>query len=161
MGKDGVLKIGDWDEWLYCVVKGFDKLMINVIVGICNMLVYGGQVVLIDVEMSCVVGYMVSGGKVKDMNKFYSLLNICSGEQVVQECCQECYVIGKEGVLKLGDMEVWKLCLKNGVVLFVKLVIGGYNGMLVCGGLVNLSDVEVCVVVEYMVGLIGKFGVKK
>lgn len=160
-GKDGAPKIGDRDEWSHRAAKGLDKLTTNAIAGIRNMPAHGGQAALTDVEMSRAVGYMVSGGKAKDTNKPYSSPNTRSGEQVVQERCQECHATGKEGAPKLGDMEAWKPRLKNGVAPLVKSAIGGHNGMPARGGLANLSDVEVRAAVEYMVGLTGKSGAKK
>lgn len=154
-GKDGAPKLDDRAAWAQRAAKGLDKLTKNAIEGVRNMPAHGGQAALTDLEMSRAVGYMVSGGKAADTNKPYSSPKTRSGDQVVQERCQECHVSGKNGAPKLGDMEAWKPRLKNGVEPLIKSAIGGHNGMPARGGLANLSDAEVKAAVEFMIGQTG------
>jgi cytochrome c5 len=160
-GKDGAPKIGDQSAWAQRASKGLDKLTANAITGVRNMPAHGGQASLSDLEMSRAVGYLVSGGNAADTNKVYSSSNLRSGDQVVQERCQECHVAGKNGAPKLGDMAGWKPRLVNGVQPLVKSAISGHNGMPARGGLNNLSDAEIKSAVEYMVSLTGGAQSKK
>jgi cytochrome c5 len=160
-GIDGAPKIGDQAAWAQRASKGLDKLTANSITGVRGMPAHGGQASLSDLEMSRAVGYMVSGGNAADTNKVYSSPNLRSGDQVVQERCQECHNSGKSGAPKLGDMEAWKPRLVNGVQPLVKSAISGHNGMPARGGLANLSDAEIKSAVEYMVSLTGGAQPKK
>jgi len=160
-GKDGAPKLDDRAAWAQRASKGLDKLTKNAIEGVRNMPAHGGQAALTDLEMSRAVGYMVSGGKAVDTNKPYSSPKTRSGDQVVQERCQECHATGKNGAPKLGDMEAWKPRLKNGVEPLFKSAIGGHNGMPARGGLANLSDAEIKAAVEFMVGQTGGAAGKK
>ncbi len=154
-GKDGAPKLGDQAAWAQRAAKGLDKLTQNAITGVRNMPAHGGQAALSDVEMSRAVGYMVSSGHAADTNKAYSSPKTRSGDQVVQERCQECHATGKNGAPKLGDMNDWKPRLKNGVNPLVKSAISGHNAMPARGGLANLSDAEMKAAVEYMVSRTG------
>lgn len=160
-GKDGAPKIGDQAAWAQRAAKGLDKLTQNAITGVRNMPAHGGQAALSDIEMSRAVGYMVSGGNAADTNKAYASPTTRSGDQVVQERCQECHASGKNGAPKLGDMEAWKPRLTKGVPTLVKSAISGHNNMPARGGLANLSDAEMKAAVEYMIGLTGSTPVKK
>jgi len=160
-GKDGAPKLDDRAAWAQRAAKGLDKLTKNAIEGVRNMPAHGGQAALTDLEMSRAVGYMVSGGKAVDTNKPYSSPKTRSGDQVVQERCQECHASGKNGAPKLGDMEAWKPRLKNGVEPLIKSAIGGHNGMPARGGLANLSDAEMRAAVEFMIGQTGGAASKK
>ncbi|MCG2575474.1 c-type cytochrome [Dechloromonas sp. XY25] len=154
-GKDGAPKLGDQAAWAQRAAKGLDKLTQNAITGVRNMPAHGGQAALSDVEMSRAVGYMVSSGHAADTDKAYSSPKTRSGDQVVQERCQECHATGKNGAPKLGDMNDWKPRLKNGVNPLVKSAISGHNAMPARGGLANLSDAEMKAAVEYMVSRTG------
>lgn len=154
-GKDGAPKLGDQAAWAQRAAKGLDKLTQNAITGVRNMPAHGGQAALSDVEMSRAVGYMVSAGNSVDTNKAYSSPKTRTGDQVVQERCQECHASGKKGAPKLGDMNDWKPRLKNGVAPLVKSAIKGHNDMPARGGLANLSDAEMKAAVEYMVSRTG------
>ncbi|HLO64458.1 MAG TPA: c-type cytochrome [Azonexus sp.] len=154
-GKDGAPKLGDQSAWAQRAAKGLDKLTQNAITGVRNMPAHGGQAALSDVEMSRAVGYMVSSGHAADTDKAYSSPKTRSGDQVVQERCQECHATGKNGAPKLGDMNDWKPRLKNGVNPLVKSAISGHNAMPARGGLANLSDAEMKAAVEYMVSRTG------
>lgn len=154
-GKDGAPKLGDQAAWAQRAAKGLDKLTQNAITGVRNMPAHGGQAALSDVEMSRAVGYMVSAGNSVDTNKAYSSPKTRTGDQVVQERCQECHASGKSGAPKLGDMNDWKPRLKNGVAPLVKSAIKGHNDMPARGGLANLSDAEMKAAVEYMVSRTG------
>ncbi len=154
-GKDGAPKLDDKAAWAQRASKGLDKLTQNAITGVRNMPAHGGQAALSDLEMSRAVGYMVSSGHAADTNKAYSSPKTRSGDQVVQERCQECHVTGKNGAPKLGEMADWKPRLKNGVDPLVKSAISGHNAMPARGGLANLSDAEMKAAVEYMVSRAG------
>jgi cytochrome c5 len=154
-GKDGAPKIGDQAAWAQRASKGLDKLTQNAITGVRNMPAHGGQAALTDLEMTRAVGYMVSGGKATDATKVYKAEKSRTGEQVVQERCQECHVAGKLGAPKLGDMNDWKPRLKNGIDPLVKSAIGGHNSMPARGGMANLSDAEMKAAVEFMVSKTG------
>lgn len=154
-GKDGAPKLGDKAAWSQRAAKGLDKLTQNAITGVRNMPAHGGQAALSDIEMSRAVGYMVSSGHAVDTNKAYSSPKTRSGDQVVQERCQECHATGKNGAPKLGDMNDWKPRLKNGVDPLVKSAISGHNAMPARGGLANLSDAEMKAAVEFMVSRTG------
>lgn len=154
-GKDGAPKLGDKAAWAQRAAKGLDKLTQNAITGVRNMPAHGGQAALSDIEMSRAVGYMVSSGTAVDTDKAYSSPKTRSGDQVVQERCQECHATGKNGAPKLGDMNDWKPRLKNGVNPLVKSAISGHNAMPARGGLANLSDAEMKAAVEYMVSRTG------
>lgn len=160
-GKDGAPKIGDQAAWAQRAAKGLDKLTLNAITGVKNMPAHGGQAALTDLEMTRAVGYMVSGGKAADAKKAVKAEKSRSGQQVVQERCQECHASGKDGAPKLGDMNDWKPRLQNGVAPLVKSAIGGHNGMPARGGLANLSDAEIKAAVEFMVGKTGSSAVSK
>ena len=154
-GKDGAPKIDDRAAWAQRASKGLDKLTQNAITGVRNMPAHGGQAALSDIEMSRAVGYMVSAGHSADTNKVYSSPKTRSGDQVVQERCQECHATGKNGAPKLGDMNEWKPRLKNGVDPLIKSAINGHNAMPARGGLANLSDAEMKAAVEFMVSKTG------
>lgn len=154
-GKDGAPKLDDKAAWSQRAAKGLDKLTQNAITGVRNMPAHGGQAALSDIEMSRAVGYMVSSGHAADTNKAYSSPKTRSGDQVVQERCQECHATGKNGAPKLGEMADWKPRLKNGVDPLVKSAISGHNAMPARGGLANLSDAEMKAAVEYMVSRTG------
>lgn len=154
-GKDGAPKLDDKAAWAQRASKGLDKLTQNAITGVRNMPAHGGQAALSDLEMSRAVGYMVSSGHAADTNKAYSSPKTRSGDQVVQERCQECHATGKNGAPKLGEMADWKPRLKNGVDPLVKSAINGHNAMPARGGLANLSDAEMKAAVEYMVSRAG------
>lgn len=154
-GKDGAPKIGDQAAWAQRASKGMDKLTSNAITGLRNMPAHGGQAALTDVEMSRAVAYMVSGGKAVDPTRPYSSPKTRSGEQVVQERCQECHATGKNGSPKIGDVEAWKPRLKDGVTPLVNSAINGHNSMPARGGMSNLSDAEMRSAVEFMVGQLG------
>lgn len=154
-GKDGAPKIGDQAAWAERAAKGLDKLTQNAITGVRNMPAHGGQAALSDLEMTRAVGYMVSGGKAADAKKAMKPAKARTGEQVVQERCQECHATGKQGAPKLGDMNDWKPRLQNGVDPLVKSAISGHNSMPARGGLANLSDAEMKAAVEFMVSKTG------
>ena len=154
-GKDGAPKIGDQTAWSQRAAKGMDKLTANAITGVRNMPAHGGQAQLTDVEMSRAVAYMVSGGKAVDTKKAYSAPHTHSGEQIVQERCQECHATGKNGSPKIGDVEAWTPRLKDGMNRLVSSAISGHNSMPARGGMANLSDAEMRGAVEYMVGKLG------
>jgi len=154
-GKDGAPKIGDQAAWAQRASKGLDKLTQNAITGVRNMPAHGGQAALSDLEMTRAVGYMVSGGKAADAKKAMKPAKTRTGEQVVQERCQECHATGKQGAPKLGDMNEWKPRLQNGVDPLVKSAINGHNSMPARGGLANLSDAEMKAAVEFMVSKTG------
>jgi cytochrome c5 len=154
-GKDGAPKIGDQAAWAQRASKGLDKLTQNAITGVRNMPAHGGQAALSDLEMTRAVGYMVSGGKAADAKKAAKPAKSRTGEQVVQERCQECHVSGKQGAPKLGDMNDWKPRLQNGVDPLIKSAINGHNSMPARGGLANLSDAEMKAAVEFMVSKTG------
>lgn len=154
-GKDGAPKIGDQSAWAERAAKGLDKLTQNAITGVRNMPAHGGQAALTDLEMTRAVGYMVSGGKAADAKKAMKPAKTRTGEQVVQERCQECHATGKQGAPKLGDMNDWKPRLQKGVDPLVKSAIGGHNSMPARGGLANLSDAEMKAAVEFMVSKTG------
>ncbi|NTV68961.1 MAG: cytochrome c5 family protein [Azonexaceae bacterium] len=154
-GKDGAPKIGDQAAWAQRASKGLDKLTENAISGVRNMPAHGGQAALTDLEMTRAVGYMVSGGKATDAKKAAKPSSSRTGEQVVQQRCQECHATGKQGAPKLGDMNDWKPRLQKGVDPLIKSAIGGHNSMPARGGLANLSDAEMKAAVEYMVSKTG------
>lgn len=154
-GKDGAPKIGDQKAWSERAAKGMDKLTANAITGVRNMPAHGGQAALNDVEMSRAVAYMVSGGKAVDTNKAYSSPQTRTGEQVVQQRCQQCHAEGKLGAPKIGDVDAWKPRLKDGVQPLVKSAISGHKGMPARGGMSDLSDAEMRGAVEFMVGQLG------
>lgn len=154
-GKDGAPKIGDQAAWAQRAAKGLDKLTVNAITGVRSMPAHGGQAALTDLEMTRAVGYMVSGGKAADAKKAVKSAKQRSGQQVVEERCQECHATGKEGAPKLGDMNDWKPRLKNGVDPLIKSAINGHNSMPARGGLANLSDAEMKAAVEFMVSKTG------
>lgn len=154
-GKDGAPKIGDQAAWSQRAAKGLDKLTANAITGVRNMPAHGGQAKLTDIEMSRAVAYMVSGGKAVDTKKAYSAPHTHSGEQIVQERCQECHVSGKNGAPKIGDVEAWTPRLKDGVDRLVNSAISGHNSMPARGGMSNLSDAEMRAAVEFIVGKLG------
>jgi len=160
-GKNGAPKIGDRAAWAQRASKGLDKLTQNSITGVRNMPAHGGQAALSDLEMTRAVGYMVSGGNATDAKKVYKAAYSRTGEQVVQERCQECHASGKLGAPKLGDMNDWKPRLKNGVDALIKSAIGGHNAMPARGGLANLSDAEMKAAVEFMVSKTGGSAVSK
>ncbi|AXS81112.1 cytochrome c5 family protein [Dechloromonas sp. HYN0024] len=160
-GKDGAPKIGDQAAWAQRAAKGLDKMTQNAITGVKNMPAHGGQAALTDLEMTRAVGYMVSGGKAADAKKVFKAEHSRSGEQVVQERCQECHLTGKQGAPKLGDMNDWKPRLQNGVDPLIKSAIGGHNSMPARGGLANLSDAELKAAVEFMVSKTGSSAVSK
>lgn len=154
-GKDGAPMISDRAAWAQRAAKGLDKLTQNAISGLRNMPAHGGQATLSDLEMTRAVGYMVSGGKAADAKKAVKPAHARSGEQVVQERCQECHLTGKLGAPKLGDMNDWKPRLQNGIDPLVKSAIGGHNSMPARGGLAHLSDAEMKAAVEFMVSKTG------
>lgn len=154
-GKDGAPKIGDQAAWAQRASKGLDKLTQNAITGVRNMPAHGGQAALSDLEMTRAVGYMVSGGKATDAKKAMKPVKTRTGEQVVQERCQECHTSGKQGAPKLGDMNDWKPRLQKGVDPLIKSAISGHNSMPARGGLANLSDAEMKAAVEFMVSKTG------
>ncbi len=154
-GKDGAPKIGDQAAWAQRAAKGLDKLTANAITGVRNMPAHGGQAALTDLEMTRAVGYLVSGGKAADAKKAMKPAKARSGEQVVQERCQECHATGKQGAPKLGDMNDWKPRLQNGIDPLIKSAINGHNAMPARGGLANLSDAEMKAAVEFMVSKTG------
>ncbi|PKO48579.1 MAG: cytochrome c5 family protein [Betaproteobacteria bacterium HGW-Betaproteobacteria-4] len=154
-GKDGAPKIGDQAAWAQRAAKGLDKLTVNAITGVRSMPAHGGQAALSDLEMTRAVGYMVSGGKAADAKKAVKSAKQRSGQQVVEERCQECHATGKQGAPKLGDMNDWKPRLKNGVDPLIKSAINGHNSMPARGGLANLSDAEMKAAVEFMVSKTG------
>jgi len=154
-GKDGAPKIGDQAAWAQRASKGMDKLTSNAITGLRNMPAHGGQAQLTDVEMSRGVAYMVSGGKAVDTKKAYSAPHTHSGEQIVQERCQDCHATGKNGSPKIGDVEAWTPRLKDGVDRLVNSAISGHNSMPARGGLSNLSDAEMRAAVEFMISKLG------
>lgn len=154
-GKDGAPKIGDRAAWAERASKGMDKLTANAITGLRNMPAHGGQAQLTDIEMSRAVAYMVSGGKAVDTKKAYSAPHTHSGEQIVQERCQECHATGKNGSPKIGDIEAWKPRLANGVNRLVDSAISGHNSMPARGGMSNLSDAEMRMAVEFMLSKLG------
>ncbi|MBU1363744.1 MAG: c-type cytochrome [Gammaproteobacteria bacterium] len=154
-GKDGAPKIGDQAAWAQRAAKGLDKLTVNAITGVRSMPAHGGQAALTDLEMTRAVGYMVSGGKAADAKKAVKSAKQRSGQQVVEERCQECHATGKQGAPKLGDMNDWKPRLKNGVDPLIKSAINGHNSMPARGGLANLSDAEMKAAVEFMVSKTG------
>lgn len=154
-GKDGAPKIGDQAAWAQRASKGMDKLTSNAITGLRNMPAHGGQAQLTDVEMSRAVAYMVSGGKAVDTKKAYSAPHTHSGEQIVQERCQDCHATGKNGSPKIGDVEAWTPRLKDGVDRLVNSAISGHNSMPARGGMSNLSDAEMRAAVEFMVSKLG------
>lgn len=154
-GKDGAPKLGDQAAWAQRAAKGLDKLTQNAITGVRNMPAHGGQAALTDLEMTRAVGYMVSGGNAADAKKAVKPAKARSGEQVVQERCQECHTSGKQGAPKLGDMNDWKPRLQNGVEPLVKSAINGHNSMPARGGMANLSDAEMKAAVEFMVSKTG------
>ena len=154
-GKDGAPKLGDQAAWAQRAAKGLDKITQNAITGVRNMPAHGGQAALTDLEMTRAVGYMVSGGKAADAKKAVKPANARTGEQVVQERCQECHATGKQGAPKLGDMNDWKPRLQNGVDPLIKSAINGHNSMPARGGLANLSDAEMKAAVEFMVSKTG------
>lgn len=160
-GKDGAPKIGDQAAWSQRASKGLDKMTQNAITGVRNMPAHGGQAALTDLEMTRAVGYMVSGGKAADAKKAVKPAKQRTGEQVVQERCQECHATGKQGAPKLGDMNDWKPRLQNGVDPLIKSAIGGHNSMPARGGLANLSDAEMKAAVEFMVSKTGGAAVSK
>lgn len=160
-GKDGAPKIGDQAAWAQRASKGLDKLTQNAIIGVRNMPAHGGQAALNDLEMTRAVAYMVSGGNATDTNKPFKPAKSRTGEQVVQEHCQQCHASGKQGAPKLGDMNDWKPRLKNGVDQLVKSAIGGHNSMPARGGLANLSDDEMKAAVEFMVSKTGSAAASK
>lgn len=154
-GKDGAPKLGDQAAWAQRAAKGLDKLTQNAITGVRNMPAHGGQAALTDLEMTRAVGYMVSGGNAADAKKAVKPAKPRTGEQVVQERCQECHTTGKQGAPKLGDMNDWKPRLQKGVEPLVKSAIGGHNSMPARGGMANLSDAEMKAAVEFMVSKTG------
>ena len=154
-GKDGAPKIGDQAAWAQRASKGMDKLTSNAITGLRNMPAHGGQAQLTDVEMSRGVAYMVSGGKAVDTKKAYSAPHTHSGEQIVQERCQDCHATGKNGSPKIGDVEAWTPRLKDGVDRLVNSAISGHNSMPARGGMSNLSDAEMRAAVEFMISKLG------
>lgn len=159
-GTDGAPIIGDQAAWAKRASKGLDKVTQNAITGVRKMPAHGGQAALSDIEMSRAVAYMVSGGKATDTDKAYSSPKSRSGEQVVQERCQECHANGSNGAPKIGDMDAWKPRLKAGVPPLVKSAISGHNAMPARGGMVSLSDAEMRAAVEFMVGKLGASGSK-
>lgn len=154
-GKDGAPRLDDRAAWSQRASKGMDKLTANAITGVRNMPAHGGQANLSDLEMSRAVAYMVSGGKAVDATRPYSSPVSRTGEQVVQERCQECHSAGKSGAPKIGDVDAWKPRLQNGVQPLVKSAINGHNSMPARGGMANLSDAEMKSAVEFMVGKLG------
>jgi cytochrome c5 len=154
-GKDGAPKIGDQAAWAQRASKGLDKMTQNAITGVRNMPAHGGQAALTDLEMTRAVGYMVSGGNAADAKKAVKPTSARTGEQVVQERCQECHATGKQGAPKLGDMNDWKPRLQKGVDPLIKSAIGGHNSMPARGGLANLSDAEMKAAVEFMISKTG------
>lgn len=154
-GKDGAPRLDDRAAWSQRASKGLEKLTANAITGVRNMPAHGGQAKLSDLEMSRAVGYMVSGGKAADTAKPYSSPKTRTGEQVVQERCQECHASGKNGAPKIGEVEAWKPRLQNGVQPLVKSAINGHNSMPARGGMADLSDAEMKSAVEFMVGKLG------
>lgn len=155
-GKDGAPKIGDQAAWNERASHGLSNMTQNAITGVRKMPAHGGQAKLSDLEVSRAVAYMVSGGKAADPDKPYASPQKRSGEQIVQERCQECHASGKSGAPVMGDVEAWKPRLKGGVEPLVKSAIGGHNAMPARGGMADLSDAEMKSAVNYLVGQIGK-----
>jgi cytochrome c5 len=154
-GTNGAPRLDDRAAWSQRASKGLDKLTANAITGVRNMPAHGGQAKLSDLEMTRAVAYMVSGGKAAEPTKAMTVAKARTGEQVVEERCQECHATGKNGAPKMGDVEAWKPRLKDGVQPLVKSAINGHNSMPARGGMANLSDAEMKSAVEFMIGKLG------
>lgn len=150
-GKDGAPKIGDRADWSKRASVGLGNLTENAITGVRKMPAHGGQGSLTDLEVSRAVAYMVSGGTAAEPSKPYNTKQHKTGEQLVQERCQDCHASGKDGAPKVGDMEAWKPRLQGGVENLVKSAIRGHNAMPARAGMASLSDADMKAAVIYMV----------
>ena len=65
--------------------------------------------------------------------------------------CAACHTSGAAGAPKLGDRNAWEPRIKSGKDTLYNSAIKGKKAMPAKGGNVNLSDVDVMAVVDYMV----------
>ena len=79
-----------------------------------------------------------------------------SGPQVYNTACLACHGAGIGGAPIPGDAQAWAARIAQGMDVLIDHAINGYTGELGYmppkGGRVDLSDEEVAVAVEYMVG---------
>lgn len=160
-GKDLAPKFGDAKAWSKRADKGLANVTAHAIEGVRKMPAHGGSAELTDLEISRAVAYMVSGGHSDDPNTPYSSPQRISGEQLVQQRCQECHADGKLGAPRIGDLKAWQPRLDKGVEALVKSSITGHKAMPARGGMNSLSDAEMRAAVVYMVNGLAKKSVAK
>lgn len=72
-------------------------------------------------------------------------------ETIYSASCAACHASGAAGAPKLGDKQAWAPRIKSGSDALYNSAIKGKKAMPAKGGNVNLSDVDVKAVVDYMV----------
>jgi cytochrome c5 len=74
------------------------------------------------------------------------------GDQVYQQVCAMCHAAGLMSAPKLGDKAAWQPRIAQGVPTLYQHAENGIRTMPARGGNASLSDAEVKVAVDYMVG---------
>lgn len=83
---------------------------------------------------------------------------LADGEGNYQRTCSACHNLGVAGAPRLGEPELWKDRIDQGIDTLVKHAINGFAGdegvMPPKGGFSQLSDEEIREIVEYMVSTV-------
>lgn len=81
---------------------------------------------------------------------------LADGEAVYNSGCAACHAIGVAGAPKLGDKDAWAARVAQDVATTYDHAINGYQGesgvMPPKGGFMNLSDDDIKLAVDYMLG---------
>lgn len=70
--------------------------------------------------------------------------------QVYFVSCKFCYVNFVFGVLLIGDVVVWVLCLVQGIDILLDYSINGYKGMLFMGMCMQCLEEQFWVLIDFM-----------
>lgn len=80
-----------------------------------------------------------------------------SGEAVFKQTCATCHAAGVMGAPKLGDKDAWAPRIAQGRAVLLDHADYGYKNMPAHGGNDDLSDRDIEVAVDYMVGQSGGY----
>ena len=75
-----------------------------------------------------------------------------TGKQVFDQACFACHATGVAGAPKVGDAAAWSPRVAQGASVLLDHAINGFKGMPARGGFALLTDDNVQVAIDYMVG---------
>ena len=151
-GKDNAPRIGDAKAWAKRSSQGLTALSAHAITGIRKMPAHGGSTGVSDLEIQRAIAYMVnrSGGHWVEPRATGAMLEVRTGESIVQNQCAGCHKDGKDGAPKLGDRAAWTPRMAQGLDALVANAVHGHGPMPARGGMPDLSRPEIRSAILYM-----------